>query len=230
MDLKVIHDTILFIIRKEQNTFISHEEIDQILDRAQLVLLNQYHTNPKIPAMQQAQLLGESQRIEDALSPFKAKYTFTNGTTASGIVTLPSDYLHLLALYTTTYNSTLGRNVYSAVQILSESELIERLESQVIPVTSEDPIGIMNNQNKIQLFPESPSSGAVFYIKRPTPPVFSYTQSGRSVSYDQLSSVQMAWRDTDILNIIVIALSYIGINISSADVMQFAELKTQQGQ
>lgn len=230
MDLKVIHDTILFIIRKEQNAFISHEEIDQILDRAQLVLLNQYHTNPKLPASVQAATYGESQRLDDSLSIFKSKYTFNNGTTSSGIITLPSDYLHLLALYTTTYNSQLGRNVYSAVQILNESELIERLESQVIPVTSEDPIGIMNSQNKIQLFPEVPSSGAVFYLKRPTPPQFVYTQSGRTITYDSINSVQLAWRDFDILNIIVIALSYIGINISSADIMQFAEIKTQQGQ
>lgn len=230
MDLKVIHDTILFVIRKEQNAFITHEEIDQILDRAQLVLLNQYHTNPKIPAQQQAMLLGESQRLDDSLSPFKSKYTFTNGTTASGIVTLPSDYMHLLSLYTTTYNSQLGRNVYSAVQILNESELIERLESQVIPVSGEDPIGIMNSQNKIQLFPEVPCSGAVFYLKRPPAPVFAYTQNGRAVTYDVVNSTQMSWRDFDIMNIIVIALSYIGINISSADVMQFAELKNRQGQ
>lgn len=230
MDLKVIHDTILFIIRKEQNAFISHEEIDQILDRAQLVLFNQYHTNPKVPAQTQAMIYGDTQRIDDALSIFKSKYTFNNGITASGIITLPTDYMHLISLYTTTYNSTLGRNVYSPVQVLNEEELIERLESQVIPVSTDDPIAIMNSQNRIQLFPEQPSSGAVFYFRRPLAPVFSYTQSGRAVTYNQVGSTQLEWRDYDVLNVISIALSYIGINISSADITQFAELKTAQGQ
>lgn len=230
MDLKVIHDTILYFLNKEQNGFVTHGEIDLVLDRAQLVLFNQYHTNPKLPAGAQLATYGESQRLDDALSIFKEKYTFANVDSPGGVVTLPANYMHLLSLYTTQFNSNLGRNVYSGVQVLNEEELIERLESQVIPVTPDDPIAIMNKQNKIQLFPESPATGAVYYLRRPAVPNFVYSQSGRTITYNQNSSTQLEWRDIDVQNIIVIALSYYGLNMSSADIVQFAQVKEAQGQ
>ena len=228
MNINDVHRVILFILDKEQNGFISHDEIDDQLDRAQMVLFNNYFVNPKIPASAQPQIYSENQRIHDSLSPFKDRYTFTN--TPSGVVTLPSDFMHLLSLYTTLYSSTLSRNIYSSVQILNEEELIERLESQVIPVSADDPIGIMNKQNKIQLFPETAQSGGVYYMRKPLKPVFGYTQSGRNVTYNSGTSIQLEWKESDIQNIIVIALSYLGINLSSADIVQYSEGKIAQGQ
>lgn len=230
MDINTIHQTVLFYLNKEQNGYVTHEEIDEVLDRAQMVLFNQYHTNPKIPASAQASVYGESQRIDDALSVFKAVYTLNAGNTPGGLITLPAGYMHLINLYTTVYNSTLGRNVYSGVQMLSEEEIVERLESQVIPVSASDPVGLMLSGNRIQLYPSAPATGAVNYFTRPVKPVFAYTQVGRVVTYNQAGSTQMLWKDMDINNVISIALSYFGLNFSSQEVMQFAELKTAQGQ
>jgi hypothetical protein len=230
MDINTIHSTILFYLNKEQNGYVTHEEIDEVLDRAQMVLFNQYHTNPKLPAQAQANVYGESQRMDDALSPFKASYTLNAGNTPGGLITLPAGYMHLINLYTTTFNSQLGRNVYSGVQMLSEEELVERLESQVIPVTPEDPVGIMLSQNRIQLYPATTATGQVNYFTRPVKPVFAYTQVGRVITYNQAGSTQMLWKDMDINNIISTALSYFGLNFSSQEVMQFAELKNAQGQ
>lgn len=230
MDIKIIHDTILFYLNKEQNGYVTHEEIDEVLDRAQMVLFNQYHTNPKIPAQAQASVYGESQRIDDALSIFKSVYTLTAGNTPGGLITMPSGYMHLINVYTTVYNATILRNVYSGVQMLSEEEVVERLESQVIPVTSDDPIGLMLSGNRIQLYPSAPVTGGVNYFSRPIKPVFAYTQAGRVITYNQAGSTQMLWKDMDINNIISIALSYFGLNLSSQEVMQFAELKNAQGQ
>lgn len=239
MNINDVHRVILFILNKEQNAFISHEEIDLVLDKAQLVLFNQYHTNPRLPAQVQASLYGESQRIDDALSQFKSKYTFTNISSASGIITLPSDYMHLLSMYTTVYSNTLNRNIYSSVQVLNEEELIERLESQVVPVSIDEAVAIMNSQNKIQLFPEVPQTGGVYYLRRPAIPKFGYTISGRTVTYNPTAydaitqptgSTQLEWRDFDIMNIVSIALSYYGINMRDQEIQQFAEIKTQAGQ
>ena len=230
MDIKTIHDIILFYLNKEQNGFVTHEEIDDVLDRAQMVLFNQYHTNPKIPGQSQAAVYGESQRIDDALSIFKVAYALNAGNTPGGLITMPAGYMHLINVYTTVYNSTIGRNVYSGVQMLSEEEVVERLESQVIPVSADDPIGLMLSLNRIQLYPAAPATGGVNYFTRPIKPVFAYTQTGRVVTYNQLGSTQMLWKDMDINNIVSIALSYFGLNMSSQEVMQFAELKNAQGQ
>jgi hypothetical protein len=232
MDINDVHNIVLFYLNKDQNIYLSHEEIDDVLDRAQMVLFNQYHTNPKLPAQTQAALYGESQRVDDALSPFKELYTFAPVDTPGGVITMAPNlnYQHLISLYTTLYNSTLGRNVYSGVQVLNEEELIERLESQVIPVSSGDPIAIMNKQNKIQLFPPTGATGGVYYFRRPLKPIFSYTQSGRVITYDPNTSVDLEWKDMDVNNVISIALSYFGLNMSAADVVQFAQVKTQEGQ
>lgn len=239
MTIQEVHNLILLILNKEQNGYISHEEIDSVLDKAQLVLFNQYHTNPKVPAQTWAARYGDSQRIDDALSVFKTRMTFTNVDTPSGILTLPSDYMHLISLYTTLYNATISRNVYSAVQVLNEEELISRLESQVIPLSADDPVAIMGSQNKIQIFPEAACSGGIYYFRRPAVPRFGYTVSGRVVTYNPTAynsstqptgSTQLEWRDFDIMNIVSVALSYYGLNLSSQDIAQFAEVKTQQGQ
>lgn len=230
MDINDIHSVVLFYLNKEQNGYVTHEEIDDVLDRAQMVLFNQYHTNPKLPAQAQANVYGESQRIDDALSPFKATYVLNAGNTPGGLITLPAGYMHLINLYTTVYNSQLGRNVYSGVQMLSEEELVERLESQIIPPTADDPVGIMLSQNRIQLYPSTTATGQVNYFTRPVKPVFAYTQVGRVITYNQAGSTQMLWKDMDINNIISTALSYFGLNFSSQEVMQFAELKNAQGQ
>jgi len=230
MNIQDTHDLILLIINKEQNAYFSHEEIDAVLDRAQLALFNDYHTNPKIPAQVQSAKYGESQRIDDALSIFKNRFVFTTANTAGGVITLPNDYMHLNSLYTTQYSNALQRNTYQSVQVLNEEELIERLESQIIPVTPDDPIAIMNSQNRIQLFPEVASSGGVYYFRRPLAPKFAYTQSGRTITYNAGSSVNLEWRDYDVMNIISKAISYYGISMSAGDVQQFAEVKNNQGQ
>ena len=238
MNIKDIHDIILFVLDKEQQGFTTHEDIDMMLDSAQMVLFNQYFNNPKIPAVAQPQSYTQNQRVHDSLSAFKERYTFNNAATPGGIITLPSDFMHLLSVYTTVYNNTLQRNVFSAVQVIPEDELIERLESQEIPVSQDDPIAIMNKQNRIQLFPESAATGGVYYLRRPARPRFGYTQSGRVITYNPTQydpvtqptgSQQLEWKQSDIMNVIVIALQYIGINLSSADVVQYADVKDKEG-
>ena len=230
MNINDVHNVILFYLNKAQQGFVTHQEIDEVLDRAQMTLFDQYHTNPKMAVNTPVETYGSSQRIDDALSPFKQKYTFNGAATPSGVITLPANYQHLIGLYTSVYNSTLGRNVYSAVQVLAEDELIERLESQVIPISADDPVAIMNSNNMIQLFPEVASTGAVYYFKRPAVPVFGYTQAGRVITYDPNTSTQLEWKDQDINNIIVIALQYYGLNMKSQDIMQFGQVKEAQGQ
>lgn len=241
MTIKDVHDFILFSLNKEQNAYISHEEIDMVLDRAQMTQFNEYYGNPRAyrPDKQEALIAyGATQKINDALSPFKATYAFASTDTPGGVLTLPSNYMYLISLYTTYYSSGLARTIYNPVAVLNEEELIYRLESQVIPVTTDDPICIMNSGNLIQLFPETGQTGKLFYFRRPAVPKFGYTSSGRSITYNSAvynsttaptGSIQLEWREADITNIIIKALSYYGLSISNNDVIQFAENKNQQG-
>jgi hypothetical protein len=243
MTIQNVHDAVLYFLNKEQNAYISHEEIDLVLDRAQMAQFNDYYS-PKNNGQAPVMGYGETQKINDALSPFKNTYTFSATSsdpnyTPGGVVSLPTVYMYLISLYTTVYVSQLGRNIVNPVTVLNEEELVLRLNSQVIPVTTDDPICIMNANKKIQLFPDAPQSGKVFYFRRPAVPKFGYTQSGRTITYNSgaynpstnpTGSTQLEWAEQDVNNIIIKALSYYGLNISNPDTVNFAELKNTQGQ
>jgi hypothetical protein len=236
MSIEEVHKVILFYLNKEQNGFVTHEEIDRELDRAQMAYFSELYANPKTKTQTGSvapPTYGNNQRIDDALSPFKETFQFaSNGSpnpNPNGIITLPEGYMHLIGLYTTQYSSSLGRNVYSSVQVVNEWELIERLESQVIPVSLEDPIAIMSKERKIQLYPIQAQNGVVHYLRRPLAPSYDAQVEGRVVTMGN-DAQDLEWGEADINNIIFKALSKFGLNLSSADIAQFGELKNQQGQ
>lgn len=232
MTIDQVHKVIRYYIKKSIEGYITPDEIDLVLDRAQMALFNDYYSNVKQfqPMAEHAAVgYGATQRINDALAPFKGKYTFLESDTASGIVNLPSGYMYLISLHTTRYVSSLGRNVTYGVQVVNEEELADRLESQIVPVDLTGPIAILNAANKIQLFPDVPQSGYAYYFRRPLAPKFNYTQLGRVVTYTSSGSQDLEWGEQDINNVISKALSYYGISMQSQDIIQYGEIKDKEG-
>lgn len=230
MRIDKVHDFMDFIIDKQMQAYYSPPEKDSLLDRAQMTWYMELYGNPRqyqpgryTPNM----AYGVSQKINDSLSPFKVVATFTSDS--SGVVTLPSNYIHLLALNTTESNADAGRNVLRPVQILNEDELIERLESQVCPVSLSDPIGIESSSKKILLYPEVAQVGKIYYMRKPVAPVYDFTQAGRVITYVNVTSTQMEWDEPNMNTIIAKALGYVGINLGAQDIIQLMELKDKQG-
>lgn len=217
MDLNEAYTLLNFYINKEQGGWYPPEELTRIVDRAQRTLYNTYYTK-----------YATSQRLDDALAPFKVDYQFTLITTPNGIITTPGDYLDLLSVYTVvTGSDNVSRK--RPVEIVNEEELVNRLNSQVVPVTVNDPIGLIKENWNVQLYPAQPMAGMMMYLRAPVAPYFSYSLvSGRVIVYDPMTSVQLEWSDKDIETILLIALNGLGINLSEADVLQWSELKTQQ--
>lgn len=217
MDLQVIQDTLNFFINKSQGVFYDPEEIDQMLDNAQLSLYNDYYIK-----------FATSQRLDDALAPFKTTYTFTNGTSPDGLVATPDDYLDLLDVYTIIMDAT-NTPRRRPCPVLAEDQITYRYNSQVIPMSVTDPFCNVVANWDIQLYPKVPQAGVITYLKRPVAPVFVYSLvSGRVIVYDQNASTQLEWGSKDCLSIIMKALSFAGCNISENDILQYAETKDQQ--
>lgn len=217
MDLNEAYTLLNFYINKEQGGWYSPEELTRIVDRAQKTLYNTYYTK-----------YSTSQRLDDAMAPFKVDYQFTTMNTTGGLILTPDNYLDLLALYTIRVDNN---NVphKRAVEIVNEEELAIRTESQVVPVTLDDPIGVIKVNWDIQLYPAVPQSGLLMYLREPATPFYSYSVvSGRVIVYNPSLSVQLEWSDKDIETILIIALNSIGINLSENDLLQWSELKTQQ--
>lgn len=201
--------------------FLSPPDKDRIINRAQ------YEYFDKIkPAF------GINQQINDALLPFKKEQTFSNGTSPSGVITLNADYLHLLAIETVVSDSD-GTH-YIPVEMIGEDELSIRRNSQLIPLNVYNPVGRLISpsaaygQYRIQLYPMSASAGDVYYLRKPYEVSFSYTTTGRTITYNQGTSIQMEWNEPSINKIIFIALQSIGINIQDISLTQFTQAKEAQ--
>jgi hypothetical protein len=213
MDLQTVHDKIRTVLRKATNTWFSPEEIDSAINSSQIDHFEQIK-----PAF------ASNQQVSDALKPFRKKSTFTTGNTASGLLSLPTDYYHLLVVSVVVVDSG-GTTRHLPVEMVGDDELDDRRDSQLIPLSTLNPIGIFDENGKIQLYPDVPFAGTIRYLRRPLDCLFSYTQSGRVVNYDQSSSVQLEWNDAAIEKIIFKALQYLGVTAQDFNAVSFAQGK-----
>lgn len=218
MTLDVAYNFLNFWINKVFGTYYTPPELDLIVDRAQMSLFNDYYM-----------MFGASQRLNDALAPFKKNFQFTLMTCPGGLISVPDDYEHLLSIYTTIQNSITGLPQNRPVPIVNEDEKVWRDNNQIYPPSTTDPYGIVVQNWNVQLYPATPQAGILTYLSRPPAPVYGYSVvSGRVIVYDPSESTQLAWADKDYTSILIKALSYIGINIREQDVQQYAETKSQQ--
>ena len=215
MNLNDIFNFLNFYINKFTGSWYTIEELEDLLDFGQMALYSDL--KPKYAT---------SQLIKDALSPFRDTYNFT--TQISGYVIVPdSTYLDLLDIQI--YFQVSNRTVYYPVDLVNEDTRAQRLNSQIDPVTITSPIGEQTAPRTFRLYPIGVYNGNVTYLRRPIKPVFGYSViSGRIIVYDPNTSTQLEWRETEIPSIIIKALSSIGINIGSQEVMQWSEIKSQQ--
>lgn len=216
MDLQTAYAYLNFEVNKVFATYYSPPDFDLIVDRAQMSLFNDYYDQ-----------FGASQRLNDALAPFKSSFQFSNSSSPGGLITMPDDYQHLLSVYTIVFNTTTNLPQNRPVPIVNEDEKVARDNSQIYPPSLTDPYGMIVKDWNVQLFPTVPQAGVVYFLSRPPAPQFVYTiVSGRVPLYDPVHSVQLGWADKDIASILVKALSMIGINTREQDVIQYAEMKS----
>lgn len=81
----------------------------------------------------------------------------------------------------------------------------------------------------IQFYPMNLYTANIVYLKKPQDMVWGYTLNGQILVYSEALSTQPEWSDTDMNEIMYLALSYIGVNLKDPDVTQFANIKTQTG-
>src|SRR6185295_2912163 len=187
MALDADYKFLQFWINKEQGAYFTFAELDMVVDRAQMSLFNDYYDK-----------FGASQRLNDALSPFKREFTFTNVSSPTGLIILPDEYQNLLSVYTVVQDARTGLPVNRPVPILNEDEKVARDNSQIYPPSLWDPYGMIVQNWDIQLYPKVPMAGTVFYLTRPPAPFYAYDiVSGRVPVYNPVDSVQLMWAEKD---------------------------------
>jgi hypothetical protein len=241
-----IHRLIRLLLNKEQTGHHSPEEFDDLLDVAQMSVFNDLYGNRKqyasgrpVPPV----ALGVTQGVNDALLPFRVALEFnanpytlgTNdfGTGTDGILRIPSNYIHLSTLYTTTFVAALGKNKTQRVTVLNEDQLADRLDSFLLTPSETHAVAILAQRDdtgtRIQFYPNTGKTGYGSYMRRPLKPKFSYTLAGRVVTYDQATSVQLEWGEEILNEVILQTLALLGVNLQDMNALQYAESKLQAG-
>jgi hypothetical protein len=223
LDLKVFYNQLNFFINKQQGVFYAPEVLDGFVDRSQQSLYDDYYPQ-----------YGTSERMRDALAPFKTKKLITLADNPGGFILYPDDIPNgLMGLqdildFEGIVTDSSGLTHPVKCPFLNEDERTDRINSQVIPLSPSFPF-VETMDDGFQLYPKQPQVGTLTYLRRPKPPFFKYTLvSGRVVVYDQAGSTQLEWFDKDQNSIIIKALEMAGVNISEADILQYAETKDQQ--
>lgn len=208
MNISEIHDFIDLITSKERGGFNTIEEKDSALDRASLTLFEFYR-----------KVYAKSIEAKEALSPFRAKYDYrTNGT---GEISISSgfDFVHLLAMDVMLNDpdapSGFNPDRRYPVMFPNEDELADRLNSQLKQPTRTDPIADIAGVGWYNLYPQVVHSGTIYYLTRPNKPVFGYTQSGRTITYNPATSTQLQWTEPYLNAVIFLSLRFLGINLQA---------------
>jgi hypothetical protein len=146
--------------------------------------------------------------------------------------------LNITAVGTGTQTFTGETATGTAIGVAQEEYEITRVEQDRLATNLASYYDYPDSQNciytqfngYIQFYPINIATANLIYLKKPANMVWGYTLngSGRQV-YSEALSTNPVWYDTDMNEIIYLALSYIGVNLKDPDVSQFANMKTQTG-
>lgn len=216
MTIKETHDRILFEVNKDQAGYLRHEDIDAALDRAQIQVFNEL-LGSRIG-------YGINHKVHVYLNPFKY-YKDDVTTQDDGIYNFTSEFLYVIGLSTSTNKR---------IQLVSEDELPDILDSTIVAPTINYPYAVLAGQGepgktKIQFFPQQKFENLkVRLLTRPTKPNYSYTISGRAVTHSSSNSTNLQWSDKAIEELIIPkALSLIGKHLKDNEQVQYSEAKSQ---
>lgn len=231
MDLLEIHRRIRLALNKDTTGYLSPQEIDRALDRAQLMELRHlYGDDRKLPNSPLA--YGMTLKIHADLTPFKKTLRVLPGSGPAGLIVLPTDYLFPIAI------TIVHEKVPRTVKIVSEDELGIRLSSVLRSPSASRPIAIIGGdfnssflvapKGVIQFYPERAYDATIHYLKRPDVPELKGTVGNRVFTYDRAGTVQMQWPDTAIDRIIERAIAVLAENLQEGEIGNNNYNKAQQ--
>jgi hypothetical protein len=218
VDLNDLYTFLNFLINKFLGGYYSPEQMDLLVDRAQMVVYETYYRE-----------YGKSQRLNDGMAPFKRTFAFTPSTNPGGLVDPPDDYYNLLSVIPTVFDAIRQAPKDLPCPVVNEDEIPAMENSQIIPNDTNNPFCVVMQNWTIQLYPKIPQAGTVFYLCRPQTPKYVYSVvSGRVVVYDAAASSQLQWADKDVGAIIIVAMNFLGVNLREADITGWADNKEQR--
>lgn len=160
---------------------------------------------------------GNSQQVRTSLAPLIYS-TFLPVNSTTGIAPFPSDFEEVDNMWS-------AYGLYD-IRFVQQPRLANFRHSSIDPV-EENPIYIINHEG-FQYFPTTIGQAYMSYYRNPPSIVWGNVPDSNGIpTYDASTSQDPVWSDSDCFNIIVRALSILGVSMKAGEVVQYAnDIKT----
>lgn len=201
-----IHEFIDFLTGKGQTGYHTPEEIDNAVHVASRELFNEMR-----------KVFEQTRIVTTDLIPFfsdPTQLTLTNGQ-----ATYPPGFK-----YTASFSG--GPNG-RPIKEVDKAMLANKINDPLCPPSADYGVCVYY-KNHIQFYPTNISNVEVAFLKEPVKPVWAYTVVNGRYVYDDTSSVDIEWGEQNHNQIMMRALSHLGINLRENELMQFAEIQKKE--
>lgn len=219
-----VYKLMLYSVAKNlQDGYLSPDDFNLLMPQAEKsyldYLLGQYQKyQPGRPVPPVA--FAQTERVRNSLIPLI--YGTVLNIDSQGIAPYPSDYEYTDAMW-----SVYG---FQRVRFVQQDKLWSMYNSVIDPIET-NPVYELK-QEGFQFYPVNLSQARMSYVRTPPYMVWRYYLEPDTglPTYDPVNSVQPAWGDSDILNVVVRALAIVGVNLQFNTVLQYSNDIKNAGQ
>lgn len=210
-----VRNTVLSIINKQNNGYITPEEFNSFAKQAQLAIFNQYFVdfrNSKVKDSKGFETSGYSDVTKqmDQTIDYFSKVEDLNYTLATGKFAMPQKWFLLNVLY---YN---GKEVTH----VNQEKLQYLLNSNLTAPTETYPTYVLQG-NDIVVYPNTITTGvSTYYVRFPYDPKWTYTTVNGSPLFNQSANDYQDFEltDSDFPRLVAKICEYAGVSIRESDV------------
>lgn len=224
MDVNQVYQLMLYTCTKNlQEGYLSPDDFYHTINAAQRSYLDyllgeyqKYQIQRPIAVVS----FGENQRIRQSIVPL-VYGAILNPDSVTGIAPFPNDYESQDAMW-----SVYG---YYNIRFAQQDSLDSTYHSTIDPI-QKNPIYLIQHEG-FHFFPENIGMARLSYIRTPPSIVWGYVEDSNGIPvYDPSQSQDPVWAETDMLEIIVRALSLVGVNLQVGALLQYSNDIKSAGQ
>ncbi len=224
MSVDDVYKIILYCVAKNrQDGYVSPDDFNLIINQGQRGYFDylkgeyqKYQVQRPIAVVE----FGQNEMVRQSLAPFIYGAVLSPNTT-TGIAAFPSDFEYHDAMW--------GLYGFYNIRFIQQDRQDSYLHSQIDPIR-ENPVFLIRHEG-FQFFPEDIGAARMSYLRTPPSMVWAYTLDSDGVpQYNPFLSQQPVWGESDIMQVIVRALSIFGVNLQFGVVLQYANDVKNGGQ
>lgn len=195
-------------------------------------LPKQYQAGQPLPQMSYE----ITQKITDDLKAFKVRMGYDTSAMiidTQGRASIPSDYVHFSsATYNLIADNSCGTVTARQRQIehLTDAQVNDRLSNSIKMPTKRNPI-FTTYSTYFQFYPKNLRYVDFTYLRMPRTPFYNSEPDEETdlEIFVENGSVHFEYPEDCFTDIVMLCLSYVGVNMQSADIVQYAELIKEKG-